>query len=34
MKAFFAKKALYSSIPILLPAEFPALPVRGGSRTQ
>ena len=31
MKALFAQKALYSSIPILPPAAFPALPARGGT---
>ena len=31
MKALFAQKALYSSIPILPPAAFPALPARGGA---
>jgi hypothetical protein len=31
MKALFAQKALYSSIPILPSAAFPALPARGGA---
>jgi hypothetical protein len=31
MKALFAQKPLYSSIPILPPAAFPALPARGGA---
>ena len=31
MKALFTQKALYSSIPILPPAAFPALPARGGA---
>jgi hypothetical protein len=31
MKALFAQKALYSSIPILPPAAFPAFLARGGA---
>jgi len=31
MKAFFAQKALYSSIQILPPTAFLALPARGGA---